>query len=68
MMKYSLYAKNLINNKIKIALLFNDIKIQVWQSSTLDFLDMYHFLFDENGIALDAKNFLDKKELTIVFN
>jgi len=29
---------------------------------------MYHFLFDENGIALDAKNFLDKKELTIVFN
>ncbi len=29
MMKYSLYAKNLINNKIKMALLFNDIKIQV---------------------------------------
>lgn len=29
MMKYSLYAKNLMKNKIKIALLFNDIKIQV---------------------------------------
>jgi hypothetical protein len=34
----------------------------------IGFLDTHHFLFNENDIALDAKNFLDKKALTIVFN
>jgi hypothetical protein len=29
---------------------------------------MHHFLSNENDISTDAKNFLDKKELTIVFN
>jgi len=65
MMKYLLYAKNLMNNKIKIALLIDDLKIQAWQYECLrilkkyqsDKVDISHIYIKKRSFNCNKNNF-----------
>lgn len=79
MMKYLLYAKDLMNNKIKIALLIDDLKIQAWQYESLrilkkyqsDKVDISHIYIKKRSFNCNKNNFNEesrnKKILSLIF-